>query len=73
VKIIIRQGKTSRWLEWPFNLVGSRADLRQLAEMILEQTRDENFSYGTLYIQPRYIFGEPNTAPSPWEPELSNN
>lgn len=68
-KLIIRKGKTSRYLEAPFNLVGSRDDLRELARQINEQTQDDTFSYGTLYIVDRPIFGTSNTEPSPWEEE----
>lgn len=66
MKLVIRKGKTSRFLNAPFNLVGSRQDLRELAQQINAQV-GEDFSYGTLYIVDRPIFGTPNTEPSPWE------
>jgi hypothetical protein len=66
MRLVIRKGKTSRVLEAPFNLVGSRDDLRELVRQINEQVND-NFCYGTLYIVDRPLFGTPNTEPSPWE------
>lgn len=67
MKLIIRKGKTSRVIEAPFNIVGSLADLKNLAEQITAQIADEGFSYGTLYINDNVIQGTVNTEPSPWE------
>jgi hypothetical protein len=67
MKYVLRKGAKSRYIEAPFNIVGGRYELRELAQQILAQTESENFCYGTLYIVNLELQGSPNTKPTEWE------
>lgn len=66
-KLIFRSGSKSRYIDYPFNIVGGFQELRDLYEQIKEQIEGRGFSYGTVYINERLIQGTSNTEPSEWE------
>lgn len=73
MKIVISHLRTKREIVGAFNICGSKGDLKSLAEQILGQVHDENWSYGWVAILPtdqaQLTIGG---SPIPWEVDGAN-
>ena len=67
MKIVIEHGKTKRMIDGPFNICGSREDLMQIVDEIVQKVTDSGMTYGWVAIRGPAQRVFTNTVPDKWD------